>query len=133
MARSKRLREKQIQAWFDPADPNEQAFLELVDRFKKAGWSQKQIIFWGVRALAEQEGMELPPMEDVNTLVRTAFTELTSKIESLKKIIESGSFTSANQQAAKDLHNDIKVKLDAVQASMAGRYKAMSYDDEEDI
>lgn len=129
MANTKRQREKLIQAWFDPADPVENEALEICEHFQKqTGMTQKGVIQWALRVLSQVEWRDallMPASQEAQ------LEALSAKLDRLITIIAQGEFTSPeHRQQVFHEYNTAYHDLNAIESSMADRYKPLSFDDE---
>lgn len=131
MARTKRQRQKLIQGWFDPDQPLEKEVIEICEYFqKKHGLTQKEVIQWAMRVLSQtewREAMLVPEDRDAQ------LEAMASKLDNLIAIIASGDFsTPEHRQQVVHEYNTTYNDLNAIEASMADRYKPLQFDDDEE-
>lgn len=131
MARTKRQRQKLIQGWFDPDQPLEKEVIEICEHFqKKHKLTQKEVIQWAMRVLSQtqwREAMLIPEDRDAQ------LEAMANKLDNLIAIIASGDFsTPEHRQQVVHEYNTTYNDLNAIESSMADRYKPLQFEDDED-
>lgn len=123
---SKRDREVNIQAWFDPDDPYEKS---VVDAFsflrKKHAMTVKRALAESILFAAQSEGFA-PGAPSPST----PNDQLMGMLERLMSMLQNGSFVPANEAARRALDEDT-VQFDAISESVGHRYHPMSFEDED--
>lgn len=131
MGNTKRKRQKLIQGWFDPDEPIENEIIQICEHFQKEyRLTQKEVIQWAMRVLSQAEwrdAMLIPEDRD------DQLTALSAKLDALIKVIASGEFsTPEHRQQVMHEYNTTYNDLNAIESSMADRYKPLNFTDEED-
>lgn len=126
---SKRDREVNIQAWFDPEDPSEksviQAFEHLRDKF---GMTTKKALAEAILFAAQSEGFTASAAGPVHA--NGDLERMMEMMSRLMGMIEGGSFVAANEAARQSFDEDT-VQFDAISASVGNRYRKLDFEDED--
>jgi len=126
---SKRDREVNIQAWFDPDDAYEKSVVEGFKHLRqKHHMTSKQVIAESILFAARSEGFVRSAQTGVPSDNQTA--RLAGMLERLMGMIESGSFVPTSE-AARQSFDEETVQFDAISTSVGRRYQPMSFEDED--
>lgn len=124
----KRDREQNIQGWFDPDNAEENAVIKAFTylREKFPAMTPKWVLGNALLYAAQGEGFK--PGSHTNGF-DSQFDLLSQKLDRLMFMMENGGFVPMGEAAA-DLE-DVTVQMDAISASVGGRYRPISFEEEE--
>lgn len=127
---AKRDREHNIQGWFDPDDIEEKAVIKAMAYLQEKfpAMTSKWVLGNALLFAAQAEGFA-PGARTASDGFNGRVDELFEKIDRLTFLIENGGFTITGEAAA-DL-DDVTVQMDAISASVGGRYRPISFEDED--
>ncbi len=129
--KTKRDRQKVIQAWLDPLNGDEKAVLDAVEKLRaKHNIPTKQIIMQSILFAAQHDGIEVNRPVSMSQITKM-FKSLTAKIDNL---VESGHMTSGQAtQLAQMFESEVRFEdLDPVSRSLASNYTGFVLNDDED-
>lgn len=138
----KRERERNIQGWFDPYDPQDKIIIDIVDRVMvEEGLTQKQIIAigvtnqavqtWGQEAIIKLVSDSRNPYQEVMMQLMNQMNQQNDKIEKMYGLLASGQLVAAspdNQEAMARIKEDIP-EFDDISLSIGRSYRVYEEDD----
>lgn len=122
-----------LQAWFNPANPDEAEVLIALQRIqdKHPELSNKAIIAYSIMHTAESDGIEVQTPVS-GTQIMKALKRILAKMDNL---VSAGHMTQNDAAAFVGFAQEAGVKfddLDPIARSVANNYTGFDFDDEED-
>lgn len=129
---TKRAREVNFQGWYDPEDPYESGVIDAFNHFQtKYSLKPKEVIAQAVLRMAQNDGdYESPVVQPAHDLSDSRYEQLTGLLSRLIAGIENGSFVPVNEAARQTFQEDAET-FDTISRSVAGRYRPISFEDED--
>jgi hypothetical protein len=131
---SKRNREVQIQAWFDPEDPSEGFVLSMFEHMQRVyGDTKKQSIYRAMYALnmmLEQDmRIAVPPSQSRQTKM---ILEIRQAIEALTQMVKSGGTVVAGGDDAQMILKNAAWSMNELERGIADSYQPMDLGDDDE-
>lgn len=134
----KRQRQKQLQAWLDPLDPQEGIVLDYANQVISSQYTPKQLIIDGVLALRATNNGDVPPLPATEKVLQLETQRyigtLLGAIDRLSDMIEGISSLpqDTHQQVTQVVQqvNEAQTEFSAIEISIASRYQALEFEDD---